>query len=140
MTDRLLWSNMTEPEKITLPTYPTVAIAAGLLYAFQPPERLSGPAFDTARDLWSMDMWGAIFMLVGVTQVVALSLGRMHGSRPLYVATLFAGVALTGFWTVLLFLSAVGSPYVSYTSAVYVFALTVLQIASTRGLRRRYRA
>ena len=50
---------------------------------------------------------------------------------------LVATAAATAFWAVLLFLSARESPFVSYTSCLWLVALTVLQMASTRGLRRR---
>lgn len=134
---KLTWQGMTSAEQITLPTYPIVAMIAGLLYAFQPESRLSGPAFETARHVWSMDGWGAIFFAVGACQLVALVLGHHHGSRWVYVQTLKVGVGLTAFWAVLLFLSARESPFVSYTSCLWLIALTVLQMASTRGLRRR---
>lgn len=136
---KLTWDDMTSAEQITLPTYPVVALVAGLLYALQPATRLSGPAFQTARDVLSMDQWGAIFAAVGACQLVALVLGAYHGSRWLYVQTLKVGVALTAFWAVLLFLSARESPFVSYTSSLWLVALTVLQMATTRGLRRRGR-
>lgn len=127
---------LTPAEQVTLYVYPFLAITAGLLYIFQPATRLSGPAFDTARVLMSMNLWGCVFLTVGLSQVAAMLLGGRDGSREAYILTLRLGTALSAMWSVFLFCSAAQSPYVSYTSAVWLLGITLLQMASHRQLVR----
>lgn len=133
-------ATLTAASRITTPTYPALYISAGLLFILQAPTRTSGDAFDVARMLWSIPVWGALFLAVGLVEAGALILMQLprpelaQRARSAYVGGLAVGAGMAGFWSVLLFAAAWRSPNVSYTSSVWLIGITVFHVASARSL------
>lgn len=126
-------AHMTEAERVTLRLYPVAYAAIGLVLMFQPATRTSGPAFEPARLLLPMPVWGLLFVLIAAAEVLALGIQR----RRLYIGALTAGAGMAVFWLVLLIYATTGSDKVSYSSAGWVMIAAVAQFASARMLATR---
>ena len=125
-------ANVTAASRLTLPMYPALYFGVGLAFLLQDPTRTSGPAFDVARSIMGIHAWGLIFATVAAVETWAL----LSQHRRPYVLALIPGAGLAGFWAVVLFGSAIGSPFVSYTSGMWVAGMAVAQAASARSLAR----
>ena len=80
-----------------------------------PDQRLTSPAFTAAKEYWSMEWWGVIFLAVAAIQLVSL---QVFGDSRGYVFALCAGMGLYTWWAFL------------YTVAVFIEPSTPLMAPS----------
>lgn len=126
---------VTVASRIMLPTYATVFGLIGALFLLQQPSRTSTGAFDAAKDLMPIRVWGIVFLAVAALELAALA---VHNRRT-YLGGLVIGAGLAVFWTVVLLTSAVHNPDVSFTSAVWVGGWVACHAATAKSLAERER-
>jgi hypothetical protein len=125
-------ATVTAASRVMLPLYPALYLGVGIAFLAQDAARTSGPAFDVAKMVMPIPAWGALFVAVAVVEIVAL----LAHHRAAYQLALIPGAWLAGFWAVVVLGSAVASPFVSYTSGMWVAGMAVAQAASARSLAR----
>jgi hypothetical protein len=125
-------ATVTHGSQVILPFYPLSALAIGLLFILQPASRTSSGAFETAKEVMSIPTWGLVFILVGLLEIMAFAVGR----TVMFQWGLIIGAGLATFWAVLIFLSALDNPNVTFTGCVWIMFVAVAHIASTRSLAK----
>lgn len=138
---RLSRGNVTKASQIMLPLYPALVIPIGLAFIFQNPSRTSGPAYDIAKNVMPMPWWGAVFLTIGLVEVLAIVIGHLDRhryepgkSRWLYERALIVGAGVSAFWMVLILGAAVQSNLVSFSAGWWLLAAVGAHVASARSL------
>lgn len=126
----LTWRTVTQGSQVILPAYPGMTCALGLFFLIQASSRTSSPAFDPAKSLMSIHMWGTLFLALGLFEVLCFIIGNRMWLR----WALVAGCGLCGFWAVLLLKAAHDDVNVSYTGFVWVFFAGLAHLASARSV------
>lgn len=127
-------AHMTPAEKITLRMYPLVYAVLGVVFIVQAPSRTSSPAFDAAKVIMPIRVWGLVFLGVAILELVALLLTH---TRRHYIWALVVGAGLATFWLVLAIASATQSTLASFSGACWVAVAVGAQVASAKMLASR---
>lgn len=125
----------TQASRIMLPTYAILFALLGLMLIFQDQARTSSEAFDVAKMVMPIYLWGWLFIAVAFMEGTALWVHK----RGLYLAGLTVGVGLVTFWAVVLTAAAFLSPVVSFTGAVWVGGWIAAHLATALSLAHRER-
>jgi hypothetical protein len=127
------WAHVNRASRITLPTYPALFATVGTLLIGQNPSRTSNDAFDVAKVVAPLWLWGLGFLVIAAVELVALVTKR----RVTYMRALYVGAGVAAFWGAAALWSAIGSPFASYTAAAWVCATAVFQAATAYQLGAR---
>lgn len=107
-------------------------VMVGVNWLTQPPSELASPAYQMAKLLQPMDVWGALFLTAGAAAASALLFG---GRGPAGFVVLLPA-ALWGLWT-FLFAWAATLPGASWIGVI--FAALVWSLHMLAGLAMTYR-
>lgn len=98
--------------------------AVGGCYLWADPIRFSGPAFNTAKEIAPLDVWGVASIAVSSAVVLGLVLrAKLDDARPLSTA-LLAGGAYYAWWAAVLAFNALQTPTASPTGALFIMMTT----------------
>lgn len=89
--------NITRASEIMVWAYPLFALPYGATLAFVPEHELTvSQSFVTADRWMDLTLWGVLFMLVGVFQILTLILTRSRATYVVALAVMLAGMTV---WT-----------------------------------------
>lgn len=126
----LTWGTLTVPSKLMLPMYVAGAAYIGACYILSPPERLQGASLTVARQVLSMDAWGALAWTLSVVLAVSfLTRRRQLAAAALCVGAL-AYLVWTGFYAAAIF----ADPTASLVSPVWPTVTAVAHVATALSL------
>jgi hypothetical protein len=111
--------------------FPALTLWLGCGYLFGPMTRVSSPAFDAAKSLLPMRVWGAVFLTTALVKVVCILYSR---PRALVVAMCF-GMGLYACWGVL-FLASMSDPRTSWGAPAWPFFVVGMHVAFMATMRR----
>lgn len=94
--------------------FPALTMYIGICYLLMPDLRFSSAAFDVAKAIMPMRLWGAVFIVVAVVKLTAISVG----SPRLFVGAMCAATGLYAGWSVF-FLASLGDPHVSFVAPAW---------------------
>ena len=132
MMDKLNRGAVTQGSLIILPAYPALFGGLGLFLLLQDPRRTSFAAYEPAKEIISIQSWGAIFLVIAILELFGLVLKN----RAVFKAALTVGAGVSGFWAALLLSSALYDPGVSWTGGIWIVFVAIAHIASVRSLAR----
>jgi hypothetical protein len=125
-------STVTSGVRIMVPTLTASAWFIGLVLIGQPASRTSGPAFEAAKQMFAIQIWGILFLICGAIKLT----GMLINDRRVLVAGLALGGTMFGVWGGFIIAAAFRSPLVSYSSFVYVIIPVIAHTAVLFSLVR----
>lgn len=129
---------VTASSMLMLPTYLAIDLIYGLALLLSSPSRYVSPAYDAARDVLPLRVWGVVFLILAAVMAVAIILKR----RRVMMLALCLGVGIWACWGTL-FLAALFDGTVSdihlrsdipLTTPVPWIVYMIAHIASLRSL------
>jgi len=116
-----------------LPTYVILNLTFGLVFLFDPDDKLSrAPGLAYARDVLSIEVWGWLWLLLGVMMLVALLWPRAKRGAELGLAT---NVVAWTLWAVVVE-KAADARNVSYLAGLLPLFVAVASFASMVSVLR----
>ena len=110
----------------TLPAYCLLFGYIGAIFTYQAAERTDAPVYDVARSIMPIHMWGLLFVVVAIVDLVAI----LTQERVAFVLGLAFGAAVAAFWAVALGAPAFSDPHVSYTAGAWQALGAVAQVVT----------
>lgn len=114
--------------------FPIFTIVIGLIYMFQPEARSSSPAFEYARHIAPVRVWGMVFVAIGVWKVVAL----LRRNAFDYSLAMCAAAGLYFMWAVFFLASSFADDTVSFAAPlwpIYVCFFHIAMVSTVSGKR-----
>jgi hypothetical protein len=126
---------LTRASRIMLPTYPAVSMIFGMVWFFDPGQRLTlAPALSYARGLFPIWVWGAMWMILATVMYVALWARTQKSTRTLYMVALVINGMTWAAWGVVVEVAVFTEPNVSIAAGVLPFFVAVCCWASIQSL------